>query len=103
MGFQEIKEEVISRKLLNYSDEIHTLKPLINEMLIGLSRKNIFLTAVRDYSNDFNVREFSIFLESLLEGKGDEYQKKLYYEENFDGIIQSSIEWIKGHTKENKI
>ena len=103
MGFQEIKEEVISRKLLNYSEEIYSSKPLINEMLIGLSRKNLFLTAVRDYSNNFNVREFAIFLESLLEGKGKEDQKKFYYEENFDEIIKLSIEWIKTNTNENSL
>ena len=102
MGFQEIKEEVVSRKLLNYSEEIYSKKPIINEMLIGLSRKNFFLTEVSDYSESFGARELSIYLESLLDGKGSEQGQKLYYEDHFDRIINLSIDWVKTNVKKNK-
>ncbi|MHB1439897.1 MAG: hypothetical protein ACYCSO_04260 [Cuniculiplasma sp.] len=102
MGFQEIKEEVISRKLLGYSEVIHNSLPIINEILVGLSRKNHFLTEVSDYSNNLDVEKFVIFLESLLDDKADDVKKKLYYEENFDQIIATSIKWIRKNTLKNQ-
>jgi predicted transcriptional regulator YheO len=103
VGINEIKEEVVSRIILNYAATIHSSNIVLHNVLIGLSRKNTFLTDISDYGRNLNMDSFSRFLNKLIEekSKGGK-EREIVIEEDFEDIMSLSVEWIKNNVRKSK-
>lgn len=93
MGIQEIKEEILSRKLREKAGEIRNENPLISEALMSLSIKNLFLSEAWQRSNNIDI-------ESLSDHVGDTLHslnvKNMYdLGENFEYLMNNLTQWIK--------
>ncbi len=92
MGIQEIKEEILSRKLRERAGEIRHTDMIVSEFLMSLSIKNYFLSETWEYARTLDIVYFSNQVSLML--KSLNIHSLLDMEDNFDQIMEKSIEWI---------
>lgn len=93
MGIQEIKEEILSRKLREKAGEIRHRDPLLSEALMSLSIKNHFLSEVWQRSNNIDINILSDHVGVILPSLGI---KNMYdLGEHFEFLMNNLTQWIK--------
>ncbi|MHB1507880.1 MAG: hypothetical protein ACYCUZ_07520 [Cuniculiplasma sp.] len=96
MGIAEIREEIISRKIIYYVEEHREIPFPLKSFMLMLSRNNPFMEATAMSSRNFSPEEFRIFLEkTIFSGlKGNESDIASQSEERFEEFREQSIKWI---------
>ncbi|MGP6239264.1 hypothetical protein ACNF40_02455 [Cuniculiplasma sp. SKW4] len=97
MGINEIREEIISRKLLFLSEEIFRQNAPLQYLLLALAKNNPFLSAVSEYAKKFDAEKFSDFVQSDIidQIKGSDSEKIFYIEKNFEIIRERCENYLK--------
>lgn len=93
MGIQEIKEEILSRKLREIAKDLRHTDPLISETFMNLSIKNYFLSEIWEYSNSVEMGALSDHVRSVI----CSFKIKDIYdlEDNFNSVITELVQWIR--------
>ncbi len=93
MGIQEIKEEILSRKLREKAGEIRHRNPLLSEALMSLSIKNHFLSEAWQRSNNIDIDVLSDHVGAILHSLSI---KNMYdLGEHFESLMNNLTQWIK--------
>jgi hypothetical protein len=97
MGINEIREEIISRKLLFLSEEVYRQNAPLQYLLLALAKNNPFLTEVCEFAYRFDEKKFSAFIQSNIIDKinGSDMDKITYIEKNFESIREVCINYLK--------
>jgi len=97
MGINEIREEIISRKLLFLSEELYGVNQPLQYLLLALAKNNPFLTMASEYARNFDEKRFSRAVQNEIIEKinGDENQKISYIENNFEEIRKKCVDLIR--------
>ncbi len=96
MSINEIREEIISRKIIFFIEaNRHISMPLQNFMLM-LARNNIFMESTAKCSRTFDPEKLYNFLKNTVfsEIRGTESQIMEQSENRFEEIRVKAIEWI---------
>ena len=98
MGINEIREEIISRKLLFLSDEVFRENTPLQYLLLALAKNNPFLSNVSGFADRFDEAKFSEFIKHKIIDKipGNDDEKITYIEQNFENIRGLCQEYLKG-------
>ena len=96
MGIAEIREEIISRKIIYYVEENRNISFPMKSFMLMLARSNPFMEATAMSSRNFSPEEFRIFLEKTIfsQLKGNESEIASQSEERFEEFREQSIKWI---------
>ncbi len=98
MGITEIREEIISRKIIFFVEaNRHISMPLQNLMLM-LARNNLFMAATAQCSRTFDPDKLYSFLKNTFFSgiKGTESQIMEQSENRFEEIRAKTIDWVIG-------
>ena len=96
MGITEIREEIISRKIIFFVEANRHISMPIQNIMLMLARNNVFMGATSQCSRTFDPEKLYNFLGNIVFSriKGTESQVMEQSENRFEEIREKTIEWI---------
>ena len=96
MSINEIREEIISRKIIFFIEANRHISMPIQNFMLMLARNNLFMEATAQCSRTFDPEKLYNFLKNIVfsEISGTESQIMEQSENRFEEIRVKAIEWI---------